>query len=94
VRFPLILGSCSLLITSSELLQETRLLCYKAHDGITELAETFAKMMRGHEGEKRSSLSCNDLRTLNYISYGDALWQGKGWDFGPNLALWEQLRCL
>lgn len=75
--FLLILGSCSSLIACSELLQETRLMCYKAHDGITELAETFAKMMRGHEGEKSSSLSCNDLRMLNYISLEDALWQGK-----------------
>ena len=39
-------------------------------------------------------LSCNDLRTLNYISYGDASWQGKWWDLGPSLALWEQLWCL
>ena len=94
MRFLLILGSCSLLTTGSELLRETQLLCYQTHNGITELAETFAKMRRGHEGEKSSSPSCNNRRILNYISRGDASWPGKGRNLGPGLALWEQLRCL
>ena len=77
MRSSIIFGSRSLLITCSELLQENRRLCHKAYDGITELAEAFAKMMRDHGGKKRSSPFCNDLLTLNYISYENALRQGK-----------------
>lgn len=39
----------TLQLNNHELLQETRRLCYEAHDGITELAEKVAKGMRVYE---------------------------------------------